>query len=120
MNKTNQNCLLPKIRSKYILKRVFDHLNQIRILNLVRYNKMLQNKVNKSIMDYKILYSKIEIEIIPTNDIIGTLHIFININKTNKQYYHIYFNNDKEEIKRNYIQQNENISTIKVIIDFEV
>ena len=39
-----------------------------------------------------------------------------------KQYYHIYFNNNKEEIKRNYLNKNDNITNIKIkiIIDPQV
>ena len=43
---------------------------------------------------------------------------FINIHKKNQPYFHIYFNEDKEEIKRNYIKKGENLSKIKVIIKY--
>ena len=35
-------------------------------------------------------------------------------------YFHIYFNNNKEEIKRNYIDEDEEIKIIKIIIDYQV
>ena len=45
---------------------------------------------------------------------------FINIKEeSDKSFYHIYFNESNEEIKRNYINKNEKISKIKVIIDME-
>ena len=45
---------------------------------------------------------------------------FINIKEENdKSFYHIYFNENNEEIKRNYINKNEKISKIKIIIDME-
>ena len=68
-------------------------------LEIVKYNKKIQNRINLSVKDYK-EYSErfipIEIEIIPTKDKYGQ---FININKNDKLYYHIYFNYNKEEIK---------------------
>ena len=67
--------------------------------------------------EYLEVYSSIEIEIKPINNIYGK---FINIDKGNETYYHIYFNNDKEEIKRNYLNKNEEIKTIKIIIDYQV
>ena len=38
----------------------------------------------------------------------------------NKIYYHIYFNDNKKEIKRNYLDGNDNVSKIKIIIDYQV
>ena len=35
-------------------------------------------------------------------------------------YYHIYFNNDKKEVKRNFLNKNENVEKIKIIIDFQI
>ena len=67
--------------------------------------------MNISIKDYKEyseIYSPIEIEIKPTNNGCGE---FINITNENEIYYHVYFNNDKKEIKRNYL--NENIEKLR-------
>ena len=71
-----------------------------------------------NINDYK-KYSSIEIEIKPVNNKYGK---FININDNEEIYYHIYFNNNEEEIKRNYINEDEDeeIKTIKIIIDYQV
>ena len=35
-------------------------------------------------------------------------------------YYHLYFNNNKEEIKRNKIEGKDNVKKIKIIIDHQV
>ena len=35
-------------------------------------------------------------------------------------YYHIYFDDNKEEIKRNYLNKNEKIKIIKIIMDYHV
>ena len=46
---------------------------------------------------------------------------FINIEDEDKKYYHIYFNdNKKEEIKRWFLNENDNVSKIHIIIDFQV
>ena len=37
------NNILIKIRSKYILKQIFDNLKKIRLLEIIRYNKNIQN-----------------------------------------------------------------------------
>ena len=45
---------------------------------------------------------------------------FINISKRNENYCHIYFNNNKEEIKRNYLNKNDNAEKLKIIIDNQI
>ena len=82
---------------------------------------MIQKRINININDYKLsseIYSSIEIEVIPANNKYGQ---FINfIDKEKEIYYHIYFNYNKEEIKRNYLKENEEIKIIKIIIDYPV
>jgi surface protein len=56
-------------------------------------------------------------ELKPSKDKYGN---FININEENKSYFHIYFNNNKEEINRNYIDRNDQIKVINIIIDYQV
>ena len=85
----------------------------------MRYNKNLKKILNLNINDYKEYsekYSSIEIEIKPVNNKSGK---FINIEEEDEKYYHIYFNNNKEEIKRNYINKDE-IKIIKIIIDYKI
>ena len=93
-------------------------LQSRKLLEVINYNKALQNKLNINIDDYKDYYkkhSKIEIELIP-----DTYGKFINIPKEEESYYHIYFNDDKDEIKRNYTERTEIIKKIKIIIDDQV
>ena len=69
-------------------------------LEIIKYNKNIKNRINISIKDYKEyseIYSSIEIEIKPVKNKFGK---FINIKKENEKYYHIYFNDNKEEIKK--------------------
>ena len=63
-------------------------------------------------------YSSIEIEVIPAK---GKYGKFIDINKEDRSYYHIYFNNNKkDEIKRAYLKAGDKVSRIKIIIDYQV
>ena len=59
------NNFLIKIKSKYILKQIFDNLKETKLLEIIRYNKSIQNQLNKGLKDYINEFSKIEIEIIP-------------------------------------------------------
>ena len=67
--------------------------------------------------EYSEKYSSIEIEIKPVNNKYGK---FINIKDEDKIYYHIYFNNNVEEIGRNYFEENEEIKIIRAIIDHQI
>ena len=76
---------------------------------MIKYNKSLMKRINININDYKEYSetnSSIEIEIKLVDNKYGK---FINNNEKNENYYHIYFNNDKNEIKRNYINNDEKI-----------
>ena len=66
--------------------------------------------------EYSEIYSPIEIEIKPVKNEYGK---FINM-KENEKYFHIYFNDNKEEIKRNYLNKNDDASKLKIIIDYQV
>ena len=114
----DNNCFLKKVRSKYILKQIFNNVNEIITLNIIHYNKRFQKKLNKKINDYKKHYSKIEIEIIPKENETGK---FIHIHNENlKPYFHIYFNDSKVEVKRNYLNKDDDIKKIKVILDYRI
>ena len=111
------NNFLVRIRSKYIVKQIFDNLKVNKLLEIIRYNKNIQNKLNKNVKDYEKEYSKIEIEIIPEKNQYGK---FIRIPPKYKPYYHIYFNYDKEETKRKILNKDVNIFKIKVILDYKI
>jgi len=86
-------------------------------LEIMKYNKNLQKRLNFSINDYKEYYQSIEIELKIVENGYGE---FINISDEEKGFYHIYFNNSKEEIKRNYLIHNEKVKMIKIIIDYQI
>ena len=109
-----------KIQSKSILKKILNCLENKKLLNIIKYNKKIQRRIdtnNTDYNDYSRLYSSIEIEINPIKNEYGK---FINIKKENEKYFHIYFDNNKEEIKRNYINENEEIKVIKIIVDYQI
>ena len=118
-NNFNQNDVLKKVRSVYITKKILDNLNQIKLMNIIHYNKKYQKLMKISLKDFKNEFSKIEMEIIPEENTFGK---FVNI--TNKiceeNNVRIYFNDKKEEINRNYIAKDENVKKIKIIINHKI
>ncbi len=119
-NKMKSKDIFKSLKSDYFLQKLFNNLLKKKTLNIVKYNRNIKKRMNINIKDYKEyseIYSSIEIEIKPVKD---EYSFFINMNEENKIYYHIYFDNNKEEIKRNYLNKNEQIKTIKIIIDYQV
>ena len=102
------------IKNKLILQKIFLNLEINRTLLVVKYNKAIQKKINIDIDDFK-QNSKIEINIKPVKNKFGK---FINIlEEENEKYFHIYFNDGKEEIQRKKITENDKVNEIKILID---
>ena len=116
---TEKNGTLKKVKSKYIIMKIFENLNQNRLLDIIHYNKNYQKLMNKKIFDYQKAFSKIVIEIIPKEIVYG---IFINniYCKSIKSNVKIYFNDDKKEIKRESITKNDNVKKIRIIINHKI
>ena len=72
--------ILIMIRSKYILGQIMNHLLNNKLLEIIRYNKKIKNKLDKNIHDYKKEYFKIEIELFP-GEYIYRYNKFINFPK---------------------------------------
>ena len=133
-NKENEsakpNPIIENIKSRYILSKIYNNMTIKKKLEIVKYNKKIQNRLNLDDKDYK-EYCEIEIEIIPKK---GKYGKFININKKDELYYHIYFNDNKEEIKNKYIikeeegvtkheyyiEEEDKVTKIRLIIDYQV
>ena len=118
-SKKNQNKNIQNIKSKFFLEKMFYILSRKKLLNIIQYNKQTQNILEININDYKKyceLYSPIEIEIIPAKDKYGK---FINI-YADKSFYHIYFNDCKNEVKKNYLIENDKVEKIKIKIDYRI
>ena len=118
-NKIESKDIFKNLKNDYFLQKLFHNLLKKKSLDIIKYNNNIKERINISIKDYKEyseIYSSIEIEIKPVKNKYGK---FINMNE-NEIYYHIYFNDNKEEIKRNYLNENDNVSKIKIIIDYQV
>ena len=113
INKNAKKKIFDNIKSFFIFKKIISLLSRNKSLDVMKYNKKLQKRLNISINDYR----EVEIELKLTD---GKYGQFINIPKKDKEYYHIYFDNSNEEIKRNYWEENEKVKMIKIIIDYPV
>ena len=109
--------LLENVKSKLIMKRIVNNLHLPILLKIIKYSKITQQKLDIGIDDYE-LYNKIEIEIIPINNYENNKFIFFK--PEDKDFYHIYFNDEKNEIQRTTFNKKENVKKIKVLIDKEV
>ena len=113
------------IKSNYIFEIIVKNYIQKRIYyKIFKYNKNFQKKLDLKLEDYKELSNRIyfstELELIPIKQIEPKIkHYFIRT-KENKSYYHIYFNNDQEETKRNYITSDDKIDKIRIKIDMDL
>ena len=77
------------LKGDYFLQKLFGFLIEKKMLEIPKFNKKLQKRLNLNINNYKNFaekYSSIEIEIIPNNNKKGK---FININKNEEKYFHI-------------------------------
>ena len=121
INKTKFKNKYEYIKSNNILRKILNFIQKERQLEILKYNKFLQQRLNLNINDYKEyseIFSSIEIEIIPEINIFGE---FINIeNESDKKYFHIYFNEGTSEIKTTKIKMHEEVSKIKIIIDYQI
>ena len=113
---------LQNIKNIYILKKIFDRFNKKKILEIIKYHKYTQQRLNLSKDDFKEYsekYSSIEIVIIACK---SKKSEYIKIEKDKEQYYHIYFNDSKEEIKRRNLNkmEKENNTKIKIKIDYQI
>ena len=122
LNQIKSKCIFNKLKSDSFLEKTFNNLQKMKLLEIVKYNNHTKQRLNLTIYDYKKYcetYSSIEIEITPIKNKYGK---FIHIdNGEQLYYYHIYFNNNKEkEIKRNYLNEEDNVSIITIIIDYQI
>ena len=92
--------IFKNLKSNYFIIKLFDMLLTKKSLDIIKYNKNIKDRINININNYKEysgLYSSIELEIKPVNN---KYDKFININEEDKMYYHIYFDDNKEETKK--------------------
>ena len=71
LSKKKSKDLFEKTKSNFFLQKLFGFLTKKKLLNLIKYNKNIQKRINININDYKEFsetYSSIEIEIKPGNN----------------------------------------------------
>ena len=121
-NKKSITNKLKKIRSHYFLRNIFILLCQKKSLDIIKYNKQLQNimQVNLNIYKkYSETYSSIEIdiELEPIKD--NKIYFFYMQNDKKRENYHLYINDEKKEEKGNKLDLDK-LKKYKIIIDYEV
>ena len=110
---------LQNIKNNFILKKIFDNLNKKDLLEIIKYNKNAQKRLKINLNDFKDYcekYSSIEIEIIANKSKSGK---YININKNQEIYYHIYLNDSKREINLKDLDEKEKINNMKIKIKID-
>ena len=103
---------LKKIKSEFFIPIIFEHIEKVKLFKIIKINRNIQQKLDINLDTYKeysVIHSTIELEIRPVPHSIGK---FINIKKDEENYFHIYFNDNKEEIKRTELKNGDNISKI--------
>ena len=112
---------LKSIKSKNILLKIINKIQNKTLLKIINYNNFLQKRFNLNINNYKEYsekYSSIIIEIIPSKNKYGK---FIKIRKEeDKKYFHIYFNDTKDEINKIEINKEDNASKIIIVMDYQI
>ena len=110
--------MLNKIKNLYNLESIFQYLNESLKLKIIRHSKALQKKLKISIEDYK-NYCEIEIELKLIDNIEKDTD-FINPEFRYANSLHIYFNDKLKDQKRIYVREDEKVSKIKIVIDYNV
>jgi len=113
-NNLSKNNILKMIKSKYIVIRIFENLKQFKLLDIIHYNKKYQKLMNIKLKDYKNEFLKIEIEVIPKENVYGKFINFLDEN------IHIYFNDNNEEIKTKAITTDNRVEKIKIILNHKI
>ena len=115
------NNQLKNVKSDYFIQKFFGYMTERKSLETIRYNKSIQKRMHISINHYKTFSetkTSLELDIIPMK---GECGKFINIKEEDKKYFHIYFNdNKKEEIKNTSLNEDDNVSKISIIIDYQI
>jgi len=117
----DSNNQLKNVKSRCVVRLIFEYMTERKYLEAIRYNKRIQKRIDININHYKVYFetkTSIELDIIPMK---GKYGKFININEDDKNYFHIYFNdNKKKEIENTYLYIDDNVSKISIIIDYQI
>ena len=119
--KSSKMVTIYNIKSKFILKKIFDNLQYINLLRIINKNIKLQKKLKKDLNDYK-EYLQTEVEITPIKEKFGdSIYLYINKSYSKfRNYFHIYLDESKKELKGNIIDNAQQFTKIKIVIDYEI
>ena len=120
LNQIKPNNKFINIKSDYFMRKLFGIMQTRISLKIIKYNINIQKRMNININNYKDFFEKfssIELEIIPIQNEYGP---FINIKEEDKKYFHIYFNDNKAEIKKTELNKEDKVSKINIIIDYQI
>ena len=120
-NSIKSNNFLGNIKSTYFIKKLFEHIKRSKHLEIIKYNKIMQNIFEISINNYREYFetfTPIEIEVIPIKN--KKCRFINNISKEQESYIHIYFNEGIKEEKKFILEENEEIDKIKIVIDPQI
>ena len=109
-----------KLKGDYFIQKLFGYMQARISLKIIKCNINIQKRLNNNINNYKDFsekFSSIELEIIPIKYIYGR---FINIKKKDEKYFHIYFNDNKEEIKKTELNKEDKVTKINIIINYKI
>ena len=109
------------LKNNYFLRNIFSDLPEMKALEIVKYNKYLKQRLNLDINNYKDFsekYSSIVLEIIPNNTK-GSKFININ-NKEDESYFHIFFDDKREEVKTCFLNEDDKVTKITINIDYKI
>ena len=110
---------LQNIKSKYVLKQIFNNLSTKKVLKFVKNNKSIQSRLEVDIDNYKNYsekYTQIELEIKPYKSYAQIL----DVPYEDRPYFHIYFNNNDKEVHYNYLKKGDKVKVIKIKIDYQI
>ena len=109
------------LKSKFILKKIINLIKEKTFLEIIKYNKKAQNRLDIDINNYKNFskkFSSIELELtIIKKDYNKFISIF---EEENKKYYHIFLNDNEKEIMKYELDENDNLEKLKIIIDYQI
>ena len=125
-NNNNNNTNINNIKSLYILKKILKCPCEKKLLNIIKYNKKLQKKIDYNINDFgKYSNTRITVVFSKSKKCSGLLslnekHKTLPLFSDRKNIKIFYNNHEKKDKKENYYDENEKLIRAHIIIDKSV
>ena len=94
--------MLKKIKSQFFISKIFDYMKKNKSLEIIKINRSIQKLMKIDLNTYRECSTVIIVELVPLKNAVGK---FINIKEGEEKYFHIFFNDSKNEIKKNRIKR---------------